>query len=75
MPFPFISVSPTMEVCRLHSTVMLDTAIARCDQDTGSESWQGDSEAIAMGRAVGARRILFGSDDPRVDPVGDVQLI
>jgi hypothetical protein len=64
-----------MEVCRRHPTVLLDTAIALCGHVTGAQTWLDDARAVAMVRAVGARRVLFGSDYPWVDPAGDVQRI
>lgn len=64
-----------LEIARRHPQVMLDTAIALCSQKTSDLTWLDDAQAVEMIRAVGAERVLFGSDYPWVDPAGDVERI
>ncbi len=64
-----------LEITRRYPQVLLDTAIALCGHKTSDLTWLDDTQAVEMIRAVGAERVLFGSDYPWVDPAGDVERI
>lgn len=48
--------------------------IALCHYRTG-KSWLDDNQAVEMIRTIGADRVLFGTDYPWVDPMGDIERI
>jgi len=64
-----------IDIARRYPQVMLDTAIALSAVEVEGKNWLDDAAAVEMIRAVGADRVLFGSDYPWIDPVGDIERI
>lgn len=63
----------TIELAKKYKHVLFDTAVAisYIDSDTTLD----DNEAVEMIRTIGADRILFGSDYPWINPLGDIERI
>jgi predicted TIM-barrel fold metal-dependent hydrolase len=65
----------TVQIARQYPQVLFDTAIAVSHVDTGPRTWLDDARAVELIRAIGAERVLFGSDYPWIDPKGDIERI
>lgn len=63
----------TLELADKFHKVMFDTAIALSHIDTPTTL--NDDEAVEMIKQIGSERILFGSDYPWINPVGDIKRI
>lgn len=63
----------TLRLCRQYPHVLLDTAISICG--LRFEDGLDDAQAVEMIRAVGAERVMFGSDYPWIDPLPDIERI
>jgi predicted TIM-barrel fold metal-dependent hydrolase len=63
----------TLEIARKYKQVRFDTAIAI--SYIHSDSTLDDNEAVEMIKEIGSDRILFGSDYPWINPVGDIERI
>jgi predicted TIM-barrel fold metal-dependent hydrolase len=64
-----------INITRRYPQVMLDTAIALTAVELGGKNWLDDAAAVEMIRTVGANRVMFGSDYPWINPIGDVERI
>ena len=66
-----------IDIAQKYPRVMLDTCIAMCQNKstTMDENWLDDKQAVEMVRAIGAERVMFGTDYPWIDPLGDVERI
>jgi len=64
-----------VQIARQYPQVLFDTAIAVSHVDTGPQTWLNDARAVELIRAIGAERVLFGSDYPWIDPKGDIERI
>jgi hypothetical protein len=62
-----------IDVAKKYPQIMFDTAIAISHRRT--DSLLDDKEAAEMIRTIGTNRVMFGTDYPWTDPVGDIERI